>query len=80
MLRIGAQSKLSPQEMLERARKFFGESLGLKLRESSEDGAAFEGGGGGVIVNVSPDGQGSAVDIESHEWDYQVKEFLRQIT
>jgi hypothetical protein len=79
MLRIGAKSKLSPQEVLERARKFFGESQGLKLRESSEDGAAFEGGGGGIIVNVSPAGRGSSVDIESREWDYQAKEFLRQI-
>jgi hypothetical protein len=79
MLRIGAKSKLSPQEVLERARKFFGESYGLKLRESSEDGAAFEGGGGGIIVNVSPEGRGSSVDIESREWDYQAKEFLRQI-
>jgi hypothetical protein len=79
MLRIGATSKLVPQEVVERAKKFFGEGYGLKERESSADGAAFEGGGGGVIINVVPDDKGSSVEIESHEWDYQTKEFLRQI-
>jgi hypothetical protein len=79
MLRIEAKSKLVPQEVIERAKKFFGGGYGLTVRESSADGAAFEGGGGGVIVNVSPEGKGSSVEIESHEWDYQAKEFLRKI-
>jgi len=79
VLRIGATSKLVPQEVIERAKKFFGVGYGLKVRESSDDGAAFEGGGGGVVINVVPEGKGSSVEIESHEWDYQTKEFLRQI-
>jgi hypothetical protein len=79
VLRIGANSKHSPQEVIERAKKFFGEGYGLKLSESSEVGASFEGGGGGVIVSAIPEGTGSSVDLESHEWDYQVKEFLGQI-
>jgi hypothetical protein len=79
VLRIEAASKLVPQEVIERAKKFFEGGYGLKVRESSADGAAFEGGGGGVVINVVPDGKGSTVEIESHEWDYQAKEFLRQI-
>ena len=80
MLRIKAKTKLSPKQAVERAIKFFGPGgYGLKVRESSEDGAAFEGGGGGVIVNARLDAKGATVEIESHEWDFQAKEFLRKI-
>ena len=80
MLRIEVKSKLSPKEAVERAVKFFGPAgYGMKVRESSEDGAAFEGGGGGVVVNASPEKKGSSVEIESHEWDFQAKEFIRKI-
>jgi hypothetical protein len=80
MLRIEAKTKLSPAEVVKRATKFFGPGgYGLKLKESSGDGAAFEGGGGGVVVNVRLEEKGSTVEVESHEWDYQAKEFLRKI-
>jgi len=80
MLRIEAKTKLSPKQAVERAIKFFGPGgYGLKVRESSEDGAAFEGGGGGVIVNVRLAEKGATVEVESHEWDFQAKEFLRKI-
>jgi hypothetical protein len=80
LLRIEVQTKLSPEKAVARAIKFFGPGgYGLKVRESSEDGAAFEGGGGGVVVNISLDAKGSKVEVESHEWDYQAKEFIRQI-
>jgi hypothetical protein len=80
MLRMEVKSRLSPREAIERAVKFFGPAgYGMKVRESSEDGAAFEGGGGGVVVNASPNQKGSTVEIESQEWDFQAKEFLRQI-
>ncbi len=80
MLRIEAKTKLGSQEVVARAIKFFGPGgYGLKVRESSDDGAAFEGGGGGIVVNIRPEEKGSTVEVESHEWDYQAKEFLRQI-
>jgi hypothetical protein len=80
MIRIEAKSKLTPKQAVDRAIKFFGPTgYGLKIRESSDDGAAFEGGGGGIVVNVRPDGKGSTIEIESHEWDYQAKQFLGEI-
>jgi hypothetical protein len=51
----------------------------LKVRESCDNSATFEGGGGGVAVNACPDQKGATVEIESREWDYQAKEFIRQI-
>jgi len=80
MLRLSTTSKLSPAEAIKRAVKFFGPGgYGLEVRETSDDGASFEGGGGGVVVNARAEGKKTSVELTSREWDYQVKEFLRQI-
>jgi hypothetical protein len=80
MLKIETKSKLSPQEAIKRAVKFFGpEGYGLKITEQSDLFASFEGGGGGVQVAASPDGKGASVELASREWDYQVKEFIAKI-
>jgi hypothetical protein len=80
MLNIETKSKLSPEEAVKRAVKFFGpEGYGLKVKEEAPCCVEFEGGGGGVAVSASAQGKGSRVDIESREWDYQVKEFIQKI-
>lgn len=80
MLNIEATSKLSPEEAIKRAVKFFGPpGYGLKVKEEAPCCVEFEGGGGGVAVTASAQGKGSKVDIESREWDYQVKEFVKKI-
>jgi hypothetical protein len=80
MLSIEAMSKLTPEEAIKRAVKFFGPGgYGLKIKEEASTYAEFEGGGGGVAVNASAQGKGSRVEIESREWDYQAKEFLQKI-
>jgi hypothetical protein len=81
MLNIETKSKLKPEEAIKRAIKFFGpEGYGLKQKdEAAPCCVEFEGGGGGVAVTASPEGKGSKVVMESREWDYQVKEFIRQI-
>ena len=80
MLNIEATSKLSPEEAIKKAIKFFGpQGYGLTVKEESSQYVEFEGGGGGVAVNASADPKGSRVELESREWDYQVKEFLQKI-
>ena len=80
MLRLSTDSKLSPEEVIKRAVKFFGpEGYGLEVREETADGAAFEGGGGGVGVSTSIEGKKTTVELTSREWDYQVKEFIEKI-
>ncbi|MCX7912311.1 MAG: hypothetical protein N2506_05045 [Dehalococcoidales bacterium] len=81
MLRLGTKSKLKPGEVVKRAVKFFGPGgYGLKVVEENECCVAFEGGGGGVRVSAAAEGKGSNVDLESVEWDYQAKEFIRSIS
>lgn len=80
MARYGKQSKLSPARVLEKAHAFFGPGgLGLEVKEQGEDCATFEGGGGYVFVSACEKGPGSEVELETREWDYQVKQFMEKI-
>ena len=88
MARYGKESKLSPAKVMEKALEFFGPGgLGLEVKEQGEDCATFEGGGGHVFVQVcekgpalsGAKGKGSEVDLETREWDYQVKQFMGKI-
>ena len=80
MARYGKDSKLSPAKVLEKALEFFGPGgLGLEVKEEGEGCAIFDGGGGHVFVQACEGGKGSEVDLETREWDYQVKQFMRKI-
>lgn len=80
MLKIAAKTKLSPEEAIKRAVEFFGPNgYGLQVKEQSPDCAYFEGGGGGVDVTACAEKKGSTVDLESREWDYQVRKFIGEL-
>jgi hypothetical protein len=80
MLRLSTKSKLKPEEVIQRAIKYFGPGgYGLKVEDKGSCCAEFEGGGGGVRVTASGEKKGSTVDVESREWDYQVKGFIEKI-
>jgi len=80
MLRLSTTSRLNPEEVIKRAVKFFGPAgYGLEVREETGNGAAFDGGGGGVEVTASTEGKKTSVELTSREWDYQIKEFVRKV-
>ena len=80
MLKIEATTKLTPEEAIKRAKKFFGpEGYGLTVKEVAECCVQFEGGGGGLEISAVPKGKGASLDFESREWDFQVKEFIRKL-
>lgn len=74
------QVKASADEVLERAAKFFGAGgLGL-TQESSEPGCLqFSGGGGHVALTTTAKDGSTEVNLETREWDTQVREFLGKI-
>ena len=78
MARYAKETKLAVGEVLRRAEQFFGPGeLGLKLVERNACCVSFEGSGGHVTVSAArctPDR--TEVDLETREWDYQVKEFM----
>lgn len=80
MLRMGKETKHTPQEVLTKAEDFFGpDGTGLKITSRGPHAMQFTGGGGFVLVQVEPKGEGSEIDIQTREWDYDVKRFLRKI-
>ena len=80
MLRIENKTKLSEAEVIERAVEYFNGEYGMEVKEQSDCLVTFEGGGGGVSVATCVEGDKTAVEITSREWDYQTKQFLEKIS
>ena len=81
MPRYGVESKLKPEEVIKKAKEYFGEGgLGLSVTDRDPCCAYFEGGGGHVSVTASEGDSKTQVDLETREWDYQVEKFMGQIT
>jgi hypothetical protein len=81
MIRIGAKTKLKPEEVVRRAVKFFDPGgYGLEVKEEFAGCVCLEGGGGSVEVIALAEAKGASVELVSQEWDYQVKEFLGKIS
>jgi hypothetical protein len=79
---LEVSTKLTPEEVILRAKKFFGAGpggVGLQVTEDSECCLTFVGGGGHVTVSATDGQPHTSVEIETAEWDWQVKEFSRQI-
>jgi hypothetical protein len=80
MLRIATKTKLSPEEVIEKALKFFGpDGYKLKITGQTDTSAGFEGGGGTIAITTCAENSKTDVEFLSREWDYQVKEFIRLI-
>lgn len=80
MLNLNVRTKLKPEEVVRKALKFFGPGgYALKPTTQSDTSIYFEGGGGEIRVNACADEKGTSVDLETREWEYQVKEFAGSI-
>lgn len=76
MLKLEIHTKLSHQEVIERLKSFFGKGgLGLEIMEEASQCLNFEGGGGFVTATVCPEEGNTKIDLETQEWEYQVKKF-----
>jgi hypothetical protein len=73
------ETKLSTDQAIQEAVKYFGPGgLGLKLVDQEPCCANFEGGGGHVSVRAVS-GETTTINMETREWDYHVKQFMRQL-
>ena len=80
MARYSVETKLSPEEAVQKAVAYFGkDGLGLDTTDHSPCCARFEGGGGHVLATASTGEKKTTVELETREWDYDVKRFMRQI-
>ena len=77
MIRISKKSRLNPDEILAKASRYFGKGgEGLDETESGSCCISFSGVGGYVTVTVCDKGNEREVDVETREFEYQVKQFL----
>jgi hypothetical protein len=80
MIRISKITGLTPGEVIDRASRFFGSGgVGLRERDRTECCVVFEGGGGYVSISVIDEEGKRKVDVETREWDYHAREFLREL-
>ena len=80
MIRMAKQTRLNPKEIIVRAVEFFGEKgEQLKERERNNCCVYFEGVGGYVMISIAEENKKRTLDIETREFEYQVKRFLKTI-
>ncbi len=80
MLKIAGQTKVTPEKTIIKAMEFFGpRGYGLKVTQRGTTCAYFEGGGGDILITACIQGKRTNVDIEAREWEYQAREFLRNL-
>jgi hypothetical protein len=81
MLSMNTKTKLKPEEVVKKALDFFGPGgYGLTVTNQSDTCISFEGGGGGVDISTCADGKETSVDMETREWEIQIKDFAAKIS
>ena len=80
MIRMAKQTRLKTEEIIARAVEFFGEK-GEQLDEKDRSKCCinFEGGGGYVAISIVEESKKRTVDVETREYEYQVKRFLETL-
>jgi hypothetical protein len=81
MARYGKTTRLSPKEVILRARDHFGPEgeVGLPIARESWNEVVFAGGGGSVAVTALPQAGAAGptvVELLSREYDYWAERFL----
>ena len=80
MLKIAKQTGLVPEEIIDRALKFFGKGgEGLEEKERNPCCILFEGGGGYLSLSIDDAEKHRMVDVETREFEYQAKQFLGKL-
>jgi len=72
------KSKLSCEEVFNKADDFFDTELGLEGSKDQEC-VSYIGGGGHVKLSCCKGEGKNVVEIETREWDLMVKKFMRKI-
>ena len=77
-MKHGTRTGPAAAEALAQAEQFFGTELGLQMGTRDVRELRFEGGGGHVAVRVLQE-QPTTLELETHEWDAAVVEFMRKL-
>ena len=76
MGRYGVKTKLSPEAVIQKAKAYFGEQMGLTIVEEGACCISFEGGGGFVSLTLAEEEDKTDVDLTTREWMFDVQQFM----
>jgi hypothetical protein len=80
MIRISKNLRLKPEEVIEKASRYFGKGgEGLDETERGPCCISFSGAGGYATVAVSERENQREVEVETREFEYQAKRFLDSV-
>ena len=80
MAYYGTETRLASEEVLRRAISYFGPGgLGLAVSQQGPCCINFSGGGGHVTITANTGEEKAMVDLETREWDFQVRQFMHEI-
>ena len=80
MLRIAKQTRLRPDDIIDKASTYFGKKgQGLEEKDRNRCCISFEGAGGYVAITVADESNHRMVDVETREFEYQAKHFLKAL-
>jgi hypothetical protein len=80
-MRYEVSTKLSPQQAIAYAKDYFGpQGVGLEVIDEEEASVTLQGGGGHVSVVACPGAKKTTLELETREWDYPVRQFMRQLS
>lgn len=80
-MRYGIQTRLAPNDVLDRARTYFGPGgeVGLPLTQRDLRSVTFTADIGSVTISVEPRDDETDVTILSREFDYWAECFMREL-
>ena len=77
MLRIATETKLTPQQVMQKAISFFGpDGLKLGITGQTETEISFEGSEGFVTMAAGVKKSKTSVEFTTREWESQVEQFI----
>lgn len=80
-MRYEVPTKLAPQEAIAYAKDYFGsQGVGLEVTDEHELRVTLQGGGGHVSVVACPGEKKTILELETREWDYPVRQFMRKVS
>jgi hypothetical protein len=73
-------SNITPEEVVNKAKKYFVEEWGMEVVDEAECCLRLEGGGGHVFIQATPEDERTIVILEGREWSHQLADFMADIT
>ena len=80
MLKLEVKTRLPEEQVKQRITAFFRDGNGLNITAEAPDCLTFEGSGGYVTATICREANETRVELETQEWEEQVKQFARGVS